>query len=360
MGRRANPTLIGAFIVGAVALIVIGLLVFGRGLLFTEKRTYVLYFDGSVKGLNVGAPVDFQGVRIGSVTDIKVQVIPQTSEIMTPVYIQIETDRVAEVGPKESGEERPENIRMLVQRGLRAQLESQSFVTGQLIVQFGFYPDTPVRLVGGDPDTVELPTIPTVLQQAQAAAQDVLEKLKELPLDQLFAGFMETVQGTNRLVNAPEVLALIRTLNETLVDVRRLVQQDDGKVVMLLNEVQGASAAARTLLTDLQQLTRKVDSQIGPLADSAKQTLDGAKVIMKDGQQLVRNVDGRIGRLSDNFADTAKTAQTTLATAQRRIDDNLFTALQELTAAMRSIRVLADYLERNPNALLYGKGGDRR
>jgi paraquat-inducible protein B len=80
MGRRSNPTLIGAFIVGAVALIVIGLLVFGRGQLFTEKRTYVLYFDGSVKGLNVGAPVDFQGVKIGSVTDIKVQYLPQTNE----------------------------------------------------------------------------------------------------------------------------------------------------------------------------------------------------------------------------------------------------------------------------------------
>jgi paraquat-inducible protein B len=359
MGRRANPTLIGAFIVGAVALIVIGLLVFGRGL-FSERQTYVMYFDGSVRGLNVGAPVEFQGVRIGSVTDIKVQLIPQTNEIMTPVYIQIEADRVAEIRPRESREERLDNLKVLVQRGLRAQLQSQSFVTGQLIVELGFHPDTPVRLVLGDPDTMEVPTIPTTLQQAQAAAQDVMEKLRSLPLDQLFAGFMETVQGTNRLVNAPEVLALIRTLNETLIDVQRLVQQDGGQVVTLLSEAQGASAAARALLTDLQQLTREVDSQIGPLADSAKQTLDGAKVMMKDGQQLVRNIDGRVGRLSEQFADTAKTAQTTLATTQRRLDDNLFIALQELTAAMRSIRVLADHLERNPNALLFGNRGDRR
>ena len=360
MGRRASPTLIGAFIVGAVALIVIGLLVFGRGLLFTQTRTFVLYFDGSVKGLNVGAPVDFQGVRIGSVTDIRVQLVPQTDELRTPVYIQIEADRVAEIRPKDSREERLENMRMLVRRGLRAQLASQSFVTGQLIVQLGFYPDTPVRLVGGDRDTIELPTIPTTLQQAQAAAQDVLEKIKDLPLDQLFASFMETVQGTSRLVNAPEVLALVRTMNETLVDVRRLLQQDGGQVITVLSEVQGASAAARALLMDLQQMVQRVDSQIGPLADGARQTLDGARVVMKDGQQLVRNTDSRIGRLSDSFTDTAKTAQTTLATTQRRLDDNLFIALQELTAAMRSIRLLADYLERNPNALLYGKGGDRR
>ena len=73
MGRRANPTVIGAFIIGAVALIVIGLLVLGRGQFFSDTQTFVLYFDGSVKGLNIGAPVDFQGVRVGSVTDIHVQ-----------------------------------------------------------------------------------------------------------------------------------------------------------------------------------------------------------------------------------------------------------------------------------------------
>ena len=81
MGRRANPTVIGAFIIGAVALIVIGLLVLGRGQFFSDTQTFVLYFDGSIKGLNIGAPVDFQGVRIGSVTDIHVIYDSKTSDI---------------------------------------------------------------------------------------------------------------------------------------------------------------------------------------------------------------------------------------------------------------------------------------
>src|SRR5215475_11276103 len=160
MGRRANPTVIGAFIIGAVALIVIGLLVLGRGHFFSDTRTFVLYFDGSIKGLNIGAPVEFQGVRIGSVTDIRVIQIPKTSEFRTPVYIQIEVNRIGEAQVKRSRAEQREYLKSLIQRGLRAQLVAQSLVTGQLIVQLGFYPDTPIRLVGDDPDVPELPTMP--------------------------------------------------------------------------------------------------------------------------------------------------------------------------------------------------------
>ncbi|HSF34275.1 MAG TPA: MlaD family protein [Candidatus Tectomicrobia bacterium] len=360
MGRRANPTLIGVFIVGAVALIVVGLLVFGRGQFFTETRTFVLFFDGSVKGLNVGAPVDFQGVKIGSVTDIVAVYVPQENVFRTPVYIQIEAGSIKEFGVRGGEVDRRKFFQMLLERGLRARLETQSLVTGQLFVQLGFYPDTPIRLVGGDPDTPEFPTIPTTLQQAQAAAQDFLEKLKELPLDQLFAQFMEVVQGTSRLVNSPEVPALLRTLNDTMTDVRRLVQHDGGQVGRVLNEMQGASTATRLLLADLQQLVRRLDGQIVPLTDGTKQTLEAARAALKDAQQLVRNADSGVTRMANSFSDTAKAAQATMITAQRRLDDNLVVALQELASAMRSFRVLADYLERNPNAILYGKGGDRR
>jgi paraquat-inducible protein B len=360
MGRRANPTLIGAFIVGAALLVVMGLLIFGRSQFFSEQRTYVLYFDGSVKGLNVGAPVDFQGVRIGTVTDIKVQVIPQTNEVRTPVYIQIERDRVGEVDNGKTGEERQQFLQALIQRGLRAQLETQSLVTGQLIVQLGFYPDTPIRLVSGDPAVPEMPTIPTTLQQAQAAAQNVLERIQQLPLDQLFASFMEAVQGTNRLVNAPEVLALVRSANDTMTDIQQLVDQVDNRILRVLDEVGGASAGVQTLMTDVQQLVRHVDSRVVPLAGSAKDALDAARATVKDGQQMVRHVDGRVMRLADSLAETAKTAQTTVVQTQKTLDNQLVALLQELTSAARSVRLLADYLERNPTALLYGKGGDRR
>jgi paraquat-inducible protein B len=360
MGRRANPTVIGAFIIGAVALIVIGLLILGRGQFFSETRTFVLYFDGSVKGLNVGAPVEFQGVRVGSVTDIRVQYLSKTNEFRTPVYIQLELDRIGQTDIKEGREERKQYLESLIERGLRARLEVQSLVTGQLIVQLGFYPDTPIRLVGEDPNVPEMPTIPTALQQVQAAVQNIIEKIEGLPLDQVLANFIQTIEGVNRLVNAPEVLALVVAMSETMTDVRHLVRQVDGQIGRMLDDVGGASVASRALLTDLQQFVRRIDGQVVPLSNNAKQTLDAARAVLKDSQQLVRNADGRVIRMTDSFTDAAKAAQTTMATAQRRLDDNLVVVLQEMTTAARSIRVLADYLERNPNALLTGKGGDRR
>ena len=102
-------------------------------------------------------------------------------------------------------------------------------------------------------------------------------------------------------------------------------------------------------------MVRRIDGQIVPLADGAKHTLDAARALLKDGQQFVRNADGKVIRMSESFTDTAKAAQATIVTGQRRIDDNLVPALQEVTAAVRSIRVLVDYLERNPNALLTGR-----
>ena len=316
----------------------------------------MLYFDGSVKGLNIGAPVDFQGVRVGSVTDIQ-------CDSTSPKPVNIERLCISSSSPiasaqadiRQSRAERREYLKSLIQRGLRAQLVTQSLVTGQLIVQLGFYPDTPIRLVGEDPDVPELPTMPTALQQVQAAAQDILEKIKELPLDQLFANVMQTIEGANRLVNAPEVLAAVRAMSETMIDVQHLVRQVDGQVGRVLDDVGGASAASRAVLTDIQQLVRRIDGQIIPLADGAKHTLDAARALLKDSQQFVRNADGKVIRMTESFTDTAKTAQATLVTGQRRVDDNLVPALQEVTAAVRSIRALVDFLERNPNALLTGR-----
>src|SRR5262249_3521918 len=150
------------------------------------------------------------------------------------------------------------------------------------------------------------------------------------------------------LVNAPEVTALVRSLNDTMTDVQRLVRQ----VGRVLDDGGGTAAAGRAVLTDLQQLVRHLDGQVIPLSDGAKQLLEAARAVLKDSQQLVRNPDGKVVRMTESITDAAKTAQATMVTGQRQLDDNLVPALQEVTAAVRSIRALVDFLERNPNALL--------
>jgi paraquat-inducible protein B len=211
---------------------IVGVVVFSRGQFLSEKRLFVLFLEGSVKGLNIGAPVDFQGVQIGSVTDIRLHYIAEDHEFRTPVFIELEPARITEVGVRDAAVDAEIKEHGLcktsIDRGLRAQLATQSLVIGQLFVQMVFHPDTPVRLVGGESKVLELPTIPTTLQQASQEAQELLKKLGELPLDQLFANVLGITQGLNRLVNAPETQALVHVLSRTTTDVQELVRHLQG------------------------------------------------------------------------------------------------------------------------------------
>ena len=147
MSQKANPTLIGGFVLGALVLLVGGVLLFGKGLFFAPKRQqFVIYFSDSVNGLNVGAPVKLKGVTVGTVKDVRVQYDVENARLLTPVIIDFEPERVTDIG----GQKRPEvpRTQALIERGLRAQLQMQSLVTGQLYVEANFLPGHPGALGG--------------------------------------------------------------------------------------------------------------------------------------------------------------------------------------------------------------------
>lgn len=330
MSKQANPKLIGGFVLGAVVLMVAGVLVFGSGRFLKERREYVLFFDSSLQGLNVGALVQLKGVTIGAVKDIKLLFNPDTVSFRTPVYIEVEPGRVSAVAGDGLMKEVMEEIDiekivdiMVEQRGLRAQLQLQSLVTSKLLVEFDFHPGTPVNLIGLEKEYKELPTIPTDIQT-------LTRELRKLQIEDLVSDVRQTIVGIRQLMNSPELAESIRSLNETL--------QDFGK------------------------LARNMDGRMVPLATSIDET-------MKDAQKLVRNIDGQLpplaSRLKDSLEATRSTmeqAKKTLATGEDMAGDDstlhyiLTETLLEVAAAARSIRVIADYLERNPEALLQGKG----
>ncbi len=143
--KKANPAVIGGFVVGAVALVILGIVLLSSGELLREKLTYVLYFDSSVEGLQQGAPVSFRGVKVGTVSDIVVEFDINNAEnsARTPIYIQLTIGGIREVGVKmDSALDAKQMMDLLVERGLRATLKSQSFVTGQLAVELDFHRDT--------------------------------------------------------------------------------------------------------------------------------------------------------------------------------------------------------------------------
>ena len=202
MKRKANKAVIGAFVAGAIALLIIAIAVFGSGALLRGSDKYLLFFDGSVKGLSVGAPVIFRGVKIGNVSDISLIYDAQTKNVLIPVVIDVELSRVKGV-PETLGY--PE-YDTLISQGLRAKLEIQNFITGQLMISFDFYPDKPEKLYGLIKSYPELPALPI--------SPDIFEIMDEIPIKEISGNLEQTVIGLNRLINSEGVAGLDKTLRE--------------------------------------------------------------------------------------------------------------------------------------------------
>jgi phospholipid/cholesterol/gamma-HCH transport system substrate-binding protein len=338
MAKKSNPKLIGAFVVSAIALAIAGAIAFGGTQFLAERAKAVLYFEGSVGGLAVGAPVNFRGVKVGSVTAIEINYDIDKQTLQIPVEIEILPGMIHVT----SGQRSERNIHTLVQRGLRAQLVVQSLVTGQASVEFDFHPDTPIRLVGGRTDLPELPTIPSSMDTMQANVAAVLEKLSKMPVDQI----------------ADQVSGAIGSLQKTLTDASTLLTNVNADIEPTLTNLQQTSEQARMLMEAANQRIQMREGE--PL-----QTLNDT---LKDYGELAGQLQGTAKVLSGDLKRTLETLNAALTSIddvtsllERDLSKNpaLLTqttdTLREFKAMASSIRAFADYLQRNPNALLTGK-----
>ena len=202
-GRRANPVVIGAFVLGAVALGAGVVVVWGSGRLFRHTVTFVSYFSGSVNGLNLGAPVKFHGAQIGSVTQIRSRLAQAATirpeEFRIPVWFDIDPKQISDLGGAIALDRA--KIDELISQGLRAQLQLESFVTGVLYLSLDFLPGSPVVLVHADrPEIFEIPTVPTALERASEAVTKFMAQIQNIDIDAAVHSITEAVDGVNGLV----------------------------------------------------------------------------------------------------------------------------------------------------------------
>jgi paraquat-inducible protein B len=336
MSKQANKAVIGIFVVGAIALVVVAIVVLGSGKFFKQTLRAVCYFEGSVGGLNIGAPVVFRGVKIGSVTDVILR-IDSTKLIFTiPVYIEIEPDRFKVIGvrPKQLGQ----NLKTFIDRGLRATLEMQSIVTGQMQVGLDYYPDKPAKFAEFrvDTKTPEIPTIPTPMQE-------LAKKIQKIPIDEIFDKLASAIDGIDKLVKSPEIPEAIRSVNLALGDVRKLVRSVDGQVGPLASNLNDTVQDVRKLVqnadgtvNEVRGVVKNVDNRIGPLVTSIEKSIQSADATLILAQKAIEKIEGTASEDSTLVYELNKT-------------------LEEFHALARSIRVLADHLERHPESVLWGK-----
>lgn len=264
---------------------------------YAEKEYYLLYFAGSVRGLTVGAPVEFRGIKVGEVADIKLEFDAAELDFRVPVLIEIELERIEVVGGDR--QTLPEKgIDVLVDKGLRAQLRSGNLFTGQLYVDFDLYPEARQAQVAQQGKYQVVPTIPTPLDEITGSLTKLLARIEALPIEQIGQDLSDAVQGAQQLIASDELRNAINVLNETLQQTQTLVAN--------LNAT--AAPAIRATLAQVQE------------------TLSAADTLLQDDAPLQLDL--------------------------RRV-------LRELSQAARSIRTLADYLERHPEALIRGKGVGR-
>jgi phospholipid/cholesterol/gamma-HCH transport system substrate-binding protein len=349
MSKKASKTAIGGFVVGALALIVVGVLIFGSGKFLTKSQTYVMYFEGSVRGLNVGAPLVFRGVKIGSVT--RIQLVANTDDLsfQIPVFVESERRHFTLTGDDTLDLSPEEQLALLVARGMRAQLIKQSMVTGQLIVELDFHPDKPAKLVAGYSEYMQIPTI-------SSGMDDLMKQIEKAPIEDILNKVLSAVDGIEKAVNSKEVKGSLRSLEQTVKNLNKLVLNIDSRIEPLVSTVEET-------VKDYGKLARNVDRQVKPV-------LSGIVETERHANKLVKNVDAQVTRLGSSIDEAAKSAAAALVEAKKTLDTieglagkdsqmiyQITTTLKELSAAARSIRVWADYLERHPEALLRGKGG---
>jgi paraquat-inducible protein B len=329
MSKPIGKPVIGAFVVGAVALAVAGLFVLGGGEFLKKKYIHVMYFDGSVKGLKVGAPVTFRGVEIGTVSNIAIRANTEDLTTRIPVVVEIDPASI-----ETTGGHLDKQLPQMIKRGLRAKLDLQSLVTGQLQIELDYMPDTKARLVGGKTKYTEIPTVSSTLSK-------FAKELEKIPLHEIIHRVTAVLAGVQKFMDNPALGQSVNNLNQTILDLQKLVKDVGSHVNPLLG-------SATTAIGHADELVLNVNKQIDPLAADVKKTAaavtgaaDAARPALKEAGRALANI----------AALTAKGSE------ERRHLDSTLEALQD---AARSIKVFAEYLERHPEALIRGKGKSKR
>ncbi len=341
MAKQANKKVIGGFVVIAVGIMAASIVIFGSGDWFKKSLQYVLYFEESVKGLNVGSPVLYQGFPVGEVKRVVIHADLKDVKDYIQVYVEVYPENVVVVTNDKKFDRWQDRLSDLIDLGLRAQLVPQSLVTGKLAIELNEHPDTPVIRKNIDKDYEEIPTIPSTLSKLESA-------LGKLDLEKLSTNLISVLASADRILQNPDITASISELKAALVDARGLVQNVNSKVDPLADNLNGT-------LTDARELVNNVDEEVKPLADKAQTTLG-------DVGKLARHVDGKVDPLSKSVTEALKSADSAFKSIDGLVGKrsptraDLDNTLKELAGAARSLRVLADYLSQHPEALLKGKG----
>jgi paraquat-inducible protein B len=261
MSKKTNPALIGAFVITGLIIAVAAIFILGSGKLFKEIESYVLYFEEDMSGLDVGAPVEYGGVRIGAVTDIRFEYYTEDNTILIPVYIEIDRSRISIIGE----ESEDNDVQLQIQQGLRAQLQSQSFVTGKLKIMLVMAPKTPINLIQHDLSVIEVPTIPSMFE-------DLEKSLEALPIEDIVENLNSITRSFAEITDAKKINAILSELEKTSTSIAEMASSPELKETAksLRNTLAETETLAGNLNASISPVQQELTASLRELAETAR------------------------------------------------------------------------------------------
>jgi paraquat-inducible protein B len=327
---KLSPTVVGTFVIGAIALAVVALLSFGGLHFFSQPQRFVVYFDESVHGLDLGSAVKLRGVRIGHVVDLNVRYDPRENQSEVGVVCELSRDILTDSHGVPIDVSDRAALQVLIDRGLRAKLGVVGLATGLLYVELNFVDpaEYPAANAGSSREKYAVvPAVPSAISEYQASLTMILSNLKKVDFGGLSNDVKSLLADVHKQLDGADVKGLVSQWKDAGAAVKELVSSPDAKQ---------AFANLNAAVTELRGVLAKLDTQVTPAGENLTATLKEAKAAL------------------ERFNAAAASAQHFIE-AQSWVGDQGVQTLQELGDAAESVRRLADFLERNPNALLVGK-----
>jgi paraquat-inducible protein B len=326
---KVSPAAVGMFVLGALALGVIALLSFGGLSLFSKPQRFMVYFDESIHGLDLGSPVKLRGVRVGRVVDLEVHYDDIANKSVVAVTCELNRNVITDAGGGQLKITGPDDIKAMVDHGLRAQLGVLGLATGLLFVELDFVDpvENPAQIVTKPAKWVVVPSTRSAISEYQASLSEILSDLKKVDFAGISREFKTLLATTNQKVNALDLKTLGEKVGRAADAVTALADSPEAKQTFAkLNEA----------LAAIQAAVAKLDGQVGPVSEELKATLTSAQEAMKALQ-----------------ATAATTKQ--FVQQQGQTGDELTVALRQIAEAAGALENLANAIERNPSSLIVGK-----
>jgi paraquat-inducible protein B len=326
---KVSPAIIGLFVLGAFALGLIALLSFGGMSLFNKPHRFMVYFDESIHGLDLGSPVKLRGVRVGRVVDLAVHYDDVANKSVVVVTCELNRNVVTDEKGAELKIAGPKDIQTMVDRGLRAQLGVLGLATGLLYVELDFEDpaEYPASLPRTAPKFVVIPAVPSAISEYQASLSEILADLKNVDFTGISRETKALLATANRKIGEADVKGLSDRVGRAADAVTAFVETPEAKQ---------AFANLNAALVATKEAVTRIDAQVGPVSEELKQTLANAQAALKT--------------LEDTAATTRRFVQ-----RQGDVGDELTLALRQVAEAASALESLANAIERNPSSLLVGK-----